>query len=179
MKVHTIKAMLRACVVGLAASAAVLVGAGAASAAPVSTATHSNFGPGPGCSRFQLERWNLNGPNTVNAVYEGSTFTYTVTFRQRGSCLTGTLTDPYYPTTGPISGTVFGSYVRFSFAYPSGSIQGLRTFTGTINRRGAVSGTWSETGSEAGTGTWALGTSARPACPRFFWWYPVRYCPVR
>jgi hypothetical protein len=93
-----------------------------------------------------------------------------VTFKQFGSCLSGTLTDSYYPTTGPISGTVNRNHVTFSFSYPSGSIQGTRTFTGTINRWGAVSGTWSETGTENGTGTFTLARHAATACPWWQWW---------
>jgi len=134
-----------------------------ASAAPVSSAAHTTSSAGPGCNRFAREQWNLNGRNHVKAVYQGSTFTYSVTFRQSGSCLTGTLADPYFPTTGPISGTVSGNHVTFSFRYPRRSIQGTRTYTGTINRRGAVSGTWSETGSEHGFGTFTLATNAHRA----------------
>jgi hypothetical protein len=149
---------------GLAVAAALVVGgAGVASAAPVSPAAHTTSSFGPGCNPFAREQWNLNGRNRVEAVYLGSTFTYSVTFRQFGSCLTGTLTDPYFPTTGPVFGTVFRNDVTFSFRYPSGSIQGTRTYSGTINRRGAVSGTWSETGSEQGSGTFTLARNAHRA----------------
>lgn len=157
------KTMLRT-TAGLAVAAALVVGgAGVASAAPVSPAAHTTSSVGPGCNPFAREQWNLNGRNHVEAVYLGSTFAYSVTFMQFGSCLGGTLTDPYYPTTGPISGTVFGNHITFSFRYPKGSIQGLRTYTGTINRRGAVSGTWSETGREHGSGTFTLAKNAHRA----------------
>jgi len=132
----------------------------------------------PRCSYRALEQWNLNGRNHVRAVYQGSTYTYGVTFRQYGSCLSGTLTDPYYPTAGPIFGTVKGNHVTFSFTYPSGSIQGTRFFSGTINWRGQVSGYWWETGSESGTGTFALTRHAAPACFWWEWWYHFIGCPV-
>ena len=157
------KAMLRT-IAGLAVGAVLVVGgAGVASAAPVSPAAHTTSSAGPSCNRFAREQWNLGGRNQVKAVYQGSTFTYSVTFRQSGSCLTGTLTDPYFPTTGPVSGRVSGNHVTFSFRYPRGSVQGTRTYTGTINRRGAVSGTWSETGREQASGTFTLAKNAHRA----------------
>ena len=77
------------------------------------------------------------------------TWYYSVDFTQRGSCLSGTLNDSYFPFSGPLHGTVFGNYVTFSFRYPHGSSQGTRTFNGYINRWGDVSGRWSETGRTA------------------------------
>ncbi|MGH3203274.1 MAG: hypothetical protein ACRDOA_16860 [Streptosporangiaceae bacterium] len=166
-----------------------------ASAAPVTPATHTtnNF---PGCNPFAREQWNLNGSNTVNAVFEGSTFSYSVTFRQFGSCLRGTLTDSGVPVTGPIHGTIQGNHVTFSFTYPAGSIQGTRTFDGFIRpqwfrqwfwqghrwhfrwmfRVGSVSGKWWETGSEHGSGTFSLSKDAHNACPPWEWW--ARSCSV-
>ena len=164
------KTMLRTCA-GLAVAAGLVAGgAGVASAATVTPVAQSNHHPGPRCNPWAREQWNLNGRNHVAAVYLGSTYTYKVTFKQFGSCLTGTLTDGYFPTTGPISGTVNRNHVTFSFTYPSGSVQGTRTYTGTINRWGAVSGTWSETGTEMGTGTFTLAKHAASACPRWQWW---------
>jgi hypothetical protein len=164
------KTMLRTCL-GLAAAAGLVAGgAGVASAATVSPAAHTSSSWAPHCNPFAREQWNLNGRNKVQAVYQGTTYTYSVTFKQYGGCLSGTLTDSYYPTTGPISGTVNRNHVTFSFSYPSGSIQGTRTFTGTINRWGAVSGTWSETGTENGTGTFTLARHAATACPWWQWW---------
>jgi len=65
------------------------------------------FGPHgpshPNCNRWQLERWNLNGSNTITAIYNNTPFNYTVTFKQNGSCLTGTLTDPNIPSNLPQS----------------------------------------------------------------------------
>ena len=147
---------------GLAVAVTLAAGVGVASAAstPVKGAGPASAArPGHDCHRQQ--RWDLSGSNEVKAVYQGTTYTYPVTFSQSGSCLSGTLTDPYYPTTGAVSGTVSESSVQFSFAYPAGSAQGTRTFLGVISRSGAVSGDWSETGSEAGTGTFTLVTNAR------------------
>ena len=95
----------------------------------------------------------------------------------------GTLTDPYLPATGPqsgpISGTIRGNTVTFSFTYPT-NVQGKRTYTGTISRQGAVSGSWSQTGTQVpNNGTWSLGTKANHACPRFWWWNPRHVCFVR
>ena len=79
-------------------------------------------------------------PNKVKAVFQGTTYSYSVTFKQFGSCLCGTMTDAYYPTTGPIHGTVRGNYVTFTFAnrrvHP-----GNEDFTGTSTRSGTASGT--------------------------------------
>ncbi len=144
-------------------------------------------GPGGrGCDPRQLERWDLNGNHGINTVvltYNGGTFTYGVNIRQDGSCIRGTLTDlgiPNGPTTGPIFGTINGSQVTFSFRYTyTGEIQGLRTFSGAIGRSGAVNGTWSETGSENGHGTFALADKAIRACsPHVLRWQPWRSCPV-
>jgi hypothetical protein len=187
--------MLRTCA-GLAVAAGLVAGgAGVASAATTSPATQSSSHFGFGCNPYQREQWNLNGSNTVDAVYKGNNYSYSVTFKQFGSCLSGTLTDSGYPTTGPIYGTIYGNHVTFSFKYPSGSIQGTRTFSGTIQpkfyrqwywqrgwhfhwlfRTGSVSGNWWETGTEAGTGTFTLANNARSACPAWEWWQ--RSCNV-
>lgn len=189
------KTMLRTCA-GLAVAAGLVAGgAGVASAATTSPSTAAASSWHHGCNPFQREQWNLNGSNTVDAVYLGKTYTYSVTFKQFGSCLSGTLTDSLVPTTGPIYGTVNGNQVTFSFKYPAGSIQGTRTFSGTIRpnfhrvwywhhgwhfywvfRTGSVSGTWSETGSENGTGTFTLANNVVRACP---WWFrPGAACSV-
>jgi hypothetical protein len=172
---------------GLATAAALVTGgAGVASAATTTATTSHN---GYYCNPWAWEQWNLNGSNTVNAVYNGNTYSYSITFNQYGSCLSGTLTDSYYPTTGPIHGTINGNHVVFSFTYPSGSVQGTRTFNGYIQAqwyrqwyrhwvwngwrwvqrwtfrwqvRGYVSGQWTETGSEAGSGAWSLANAVRP-----------------
>ncbi len=173
------KAVLRGCA-GLAMAAGLVAGgAGVASAAPVAAVKPlpAPFG-GPGCSPWALEHWNLNGNNQVKATYQGGNYSYHVTFKQAGSCLTGTLADSLYPTSGPIFGVVNKNHVTFSFRYPANSVQGLRTFSGTISSHGVVSGNWSETGTEHGTGTWKLAGHARLACPWWFGWNPATACPV-
>jgi hypothetical protein len=135
------------------------------------------FGGGPGggpgghqqsCSKWQLEEWNLNGSNVVTLTFNGGSYSYNVTLTQKGSCLTGTLTDTHAsPTLSlPITGTVSGSDVVFSVTYPT-NVQKTRTFTGKVSRHGAVSGTWAETGTENGTGPWSLTTKADPACQTY------------
>jgi hypothetical protein len=184
--------ILWACCAGPAVAAMLLTGSGPANAAPVTPAVSSgvSFGPwgghGPGrrdCERWQLERWDVNGTNTVDVVYTGGTATYSVTFQQDGSCLRGTLTDlniPNGPKTGPIFGTVDRNNITFSFRYTYiGANQGTRTFTGSISRSGGVSGTWNETGSEGLSGTWSLASRVDHACSRrMLWWQPWRLCPV-
>jgi hypothetical protein len=162
------KTVLRTCA-GLATAAALVVGgAGVASAATTSPATHTSSHYGFGCNPYAREQWNLNGYNKVEAIYQGNTFTYPVTFKQYGGCLSGWLSDPGYPTSGPIYGSVYGNHVVFSFRYPSGSIQGTRTFNGYVNRWGYLSGYWYETGSENGSGSFSLAYHVQRACP---WWY--------
>ena len=175
------KALITAALAAPAAAALIMTGAGTASAAVTTTAAHtasSTKAWGPYCNQWQQEQWNLNGNNTVDATFEGGNYYYSVHFTQRGGCLSGTLTDSGYPTTGPISGTVSGNHVTFTFRYPWNSIQGTRTFVGTIDRYGNVSGYWYETGSEHGHGTWSLTNRAHRACQRYEWWAPNRACNV-
>lgn len=181
------KTMLRTCAGVAIAAAAVVGGAGVASAAPVTPAatTTNHFGF---CNPFGYEQWNLSGSNTVENNQFSPPFAYSITFYQQGNCLSGTMTDPYYPTTGPIHGTIYGNYVTFSFTYPAGSIQGTRTFTGYITPvyhkvyyrhwvwngygwvlrwtfrwevQGYVSGHWTETGTEGASSTWYLSSYVR------------------
>jgi hypothetical protein len=178
---HITKAMLRACT-GLAMTAAVVAGgAAAASAATDNPATH-NF-PGQNCSPFALEHWNVtSNTNQVVAIYQGTTFKYSVKLKQNGSCLSGTLTDSGvapHGLTAPIWGTVTKNHITINFSYGSGSVQGTRTFYGNISWKGAVSGWWNETGSEHGTGTWTLADNAHLACPGpAVWWNQNSACPV-
>ncbi len=131
---------------------AATVVSGSAAATPVSLAASS--------------QWNLNGANNVDVSNGVNSFVYSVTFIQNGSVLTGTLDDSYYPTSGPVSGTVNGDGITFTFNYPAGSVQGMRTYTGTISQSGAVSGTWTETGDESpNSGTWTLESNAVPESP--------------
>jgi hypothetical protein len=137
--------------------ALVVSGAGLAAAMPISGAKLAMT------SQPASSQWNLNGSNSVDVTYDGSEYVYSVTFKQSGSALSGTLSDPYYPTSGAVSGTVSGNNVTFTFDYPSGSVQGKRTYTGTISQSGAVSGTWTQTGSEVpNNGTWTLTGKAVP-----------------
>jgi hypothetical protein len=64
------------------------------------------------------------------------------------------------PTEGE---TVSGNAVTFTIRYPAHSIQGTRTFGGTISG-GTVTGSWSESGSEHGSGTWSLTSPVAAAC---------------
>jgi hypothetical protein len=176
------KAMISACFVAPAIAAVILAGAGTASAqttgaAAHTTSTEANWPPPPFCNPFQKERWNLNGFNTVDVTYKlFSHYTYTVDFVQRGSCLSGWLTDPYFPVTRPISGSVNGNFVRFSFTYPS-FVEGTRTYTGSIDRFGFVSGGWSQTGfAFPNFGTFTLGSTVARACPPWIWW--TQFCTV-
>jgi len=150
---RTLRVMLCAC---CGAAAVFASGAGSAFAAPASLAARNTVN-----APSQTVQWNLSGSNSIDVGYDGQDLVYTVSFTQSGTSLTGTLTDSYYPTSGPISGTVSGNSVTFTFDYPSGSIQGTRTYTGTISQSGAVSGTWTQTGSESpDNGTWSLANNA-------------------
>lgn len=161
---HGSKAMLWAC---CAVAAMILSGTGTAAAAPISLAAQRTVSAGSvvtsqsDCNSSQSEQWKLNGANNVDVAYDGLSYVYSVTFTQNGSCLTGTLDDPYYPTSGPISGTINGDSITFTFNYPASSIQGTRTYTGTVGQSGAASGTWTQTGSESpDNGTWTLAAPA-------------------
>jgi hypothetical protein len=166
----------------------ILTGAGTANAAVTTThsATAASDPIFPFCNQYQhhnqfqrnqlQERWNLSGSNTAAVKFEVNTYNYPVYLRQQGSCLSGTLTDPDASFTGQIHGTVSGNFVVFSVTYPSGSPQGTRTFNGTINRWGHVSGSWSETGSENAAGSWSLASAAQPTCQRYFPLNPNQGC---
>jgi hypothetical protein len=148
-----LKKLLLICCLGTLL-AAVFAGGAAASAAPSAS----------GCSETQTQQWNLTGENEFDVAYDGAAFVYDATFSQEGSCLDGTLNDSYYPTSGPISGTLTGDSVTIVFDYPAGSVQGTRTYTGTISQSGAVSGSWTQTGDESpDNGTWTLEEDATEA----------------
>jgi hypothetical protein len=169
------KMMITAAFTGPAIAALILTGAGSASAA-VTTTTSSSGVFSPFCNQypnqygyngynqFQQSQWNLSGSNTLRVKFEVNTYNYPVLLTQRGNCLRGTLTDPGASFTGRIRGTIYGNFLTFSVTYPSGSKQGTRTFNGTINRWGHVSGSWSETGSENASGSWWLTRSASQGC---------------
>lgn len=182
------KAAIMAALAGPAIAGLILTGAGPANAA-VTTANAPHTSSDPVfqfCSPFNLERFDLRGGNTVDVTFNHTAYTYAVQFHQRGSCLSGSLTDtniPSGPQTGPVHGFVFRNYVRFSFTYTySGETQGTRTYVGTISRWGWVSGTWSDSGPDGSTGTWHLAGPAHRACPDFFPWFGFfefgNGCPV-
>jgi hypothetical protein len=185
-----IRAAITTAFAGPAIAALILTGAGSASAAVTTTTAHTTSSSGPFfpfCNqhqnhlqqnRFQQEQWNLSGSNTDAVKFEVNTYDYPVYFTQQGNCLTGTMTDPGASFSGRIHGTVYGNFVIFSITYPSGSKQGTRTFNGTINRWGHVSGSWSETGSENASGSWSLTRSAHRACQRNFPWNSNQGCFV-
>jgi len=150
----------------LALAGVVAAGAASASAAPAAPATTVS-------AHYQYQRpWQLNGHNTVSLTYLGSTWTYKVQFStqynygqppwaQKDQLLTGKLTDTGLPAgqqTLQVNGVIFGNYVVFSVVYPANSVgqQGVRTFSGTIDKHGNVTGSWTETGTEAGSGPFTL-----------------------
>lgn len=102
-----------------------------------------------------------------------SSFNYQVRLRltpifqfQRGSgviLISGTLCDTYepIPLVLPVHGLIFDhGVVVLSVDYPTvgpdAGNQGVRTFVGVIGPHGQVNGTWSETGTEAGSGPFHL-----------------------
>jgi hypothetical protein len=102
--------------------------------------------------------FDVNGANTILVPWVG-TYTYTVNFILTGTTLTGTLNDSYYPTGDqPLSGNVTGNAITFTYDYPSGSPQGTRTYTGTIDSTGQITGgEWSDS-ADLASGTWTVGT---------------------
>lgn len=154
-----------------AAVAVPLALAGAVATAGASSASAASAAPAVTVSaHYPIQhQWQLNGRNKVSLTYQGSTYTYQVQFRtqqvygqlwgQKDELLTGRLTDSYLPGTLPVNGVIFGNYVVFSVVYPGS--QGVRTFSGSIDSHGMVKGTWTETGSEAGSGQFTLAFPAR------------------
>ncbi len=174
------KALITAALAGPAMAALILTAAGPANAA---VTTYTQNGPGPFnqfCNQFQnphamnhfqnqfQNQWNLSGYNTLRVSFEVNTYDYPVYLTQQGSCLSGSFTDPGASFSGRIHGTVYGNFVTLSVTYPYGSKQGTRTFNGTINQWGHVSGSWSETGSENASGSWSLSRPAQRGCQQYF-----------
>lgn len=114
--------------------------------------------------------WNVTGTYTFDAKYADKDWNYTVVLSQQtGSTVTGTLTDPYLPASNTLpitNGSLTGNTITFSVDYGSGSSQGIRTFTGTINSSGNMSGAWNETGPEKGSDKWSttLGAAKTSYC---------------
>jgi hypothetical protein len=106
-------------------------------------------------------------PDNLVLTFDGNTYTYNTHLTLRwiapGLLLVGgTLTDNYEPVhiKLPVHGVVFGNKVVFSVSYPTtgpdAGSQGVRTFSGVVGPFGHVAGAWSETGTEAGSGTFTL-----------------------
>ncbi len=184
------KALITAALAGPAMAALILTVAGPANAAVTTAHTPSNSGPfyeycnqypnQYGQNQFKNQygqnQWNLSGSTTIKVKFEVNTYDYPVYFTQQGSCLTGTFTDPGASFTGRIHGTVYGNFVTFSVTYPAGSKQGTRTFNGTINQWGYVSGSWSETGTEDASGSWSLSRPASGGCQPNYQWNQHQGC---
>jgi hypothetical protein len=104
--------------------------------------------------------WDLTGEYTFHIQFSGQDFDYPVVLTQSGDTVTGTLTDRYLPAEYsnnvlPLTGTVTGNSFVFKVTYP-GPYWGTRTFNGTINTLGALSGSWSDDGTDKdiASGTW-------------------------
>ncbi len=97
----------------------------------------------------------LNNWHQMTLVASGTTYTgyWLLLQTHRGGLLTGWLYDPNLPVGSrylAVHGSVSGSVVVFGVTY--GGVQGSRGFIGTISG-GTISGNWTETGTEALSGT--------------------------
>jgi hypothetical protein len=99
--------------------------------------------------------------NRMTVTLNGTTYTGYWLYLQshRDGLLTGWVYDGNSDTEGvpgylPVRGSISGGVVVFEVGYPTGDPQGVRAFVGTISG-GTVSGNWTETGTEGGTGTWS------------------------
>ncbi len=100
--------------------------------------------------------WNVTGTYTFDTIYLGNPYNYSVTLSQSVNIITGSLDDSYGPGVLPIiNGSLSGNTITFSVNYGSSSSQGTRTFTGTIDSSGHMTGKWTETGPEKGSDTWS------------------------
>jgi hypothetical protein len=145
--------------VGALSAVAVPVAMNAASASAATVSTMSVSAPAPSFHRM---------PDQLKLTFQGNTYSYNVHLRTQwvapGVVLVrGHLTDAYEPQaiSLPVTGVIFnGNDVVLSVQYPAtgpdAGNQGVRTFSGTIGLHGAVSGNWSETGTEAGSGAFTL-----------------------
>ncbi|HEX8923511.1 MAG TPA: hypothetical protein VF828_02155 [Patescibacteria group bacterium] len=114
-------------------------------------------------------RWVINNNNTIEIQWNNTIFYYPVTFNQTGDNLSGSLQENYYNPNflGTLTGKIEGNNVTLSVDYPAGSIQGTRTFTGTISSTGSINGTWVETGNENAQGSWSTSlVFASKICPQ-------------
>lgn len=97
----------------------------------------------------------LNNWHQMTLVASGTTYTgyWLLLQTHRGGLLTGWLYDPNLPVGSrylAVHGSVSGRVVVFGVTY--GGVQGSRGFIGTISG-GTISGNWTETGTEALSGT--------------------------
>lgn len=97
----------------------------------------------------------LNNWHQMTLVASGTTYTgyWLLLQTHRGGLLTGWLYDPNLPVGSrylAVHGSVSGPVVVFGVTY--GGVQGSRGFIGTISG-GTISGNWTETGTEALSGT--------------------------
>ena len=107
------------------------------------------------------QTWDVTGPYEMDVLFLGGNYGYDLTLNQSGNVVTGDLYDPYLPGNLTIfDGTINGNAIVFKVDYGSGSVQGIRTFTGTIDTFGLLSGSWSESGTENGSDTWSTTSGA-------------------
>jgi hypothetical protein len=153
---------IRKWAIGLAASAAITAGVAVpATAAFASPASPAHNIPVTCASPVNHDQLSLKlGTSTYN--YKVRLQLQTISFFPRVEVVSGTLCDNYEPVhiALPVHGIVFGNVVVISVQYPStgpdAGNQGVRTFSGVIGPFGHVIGSWSETGAEAGAGTFTL-----------------------
>jgi hypothetical protein len=138
--------------------------AGGAAGAASASVTHPHIPPPSACraTMFSHDRLTLTD-GTTNFVYRVNLhLTPAGPIFNPVEVVSGALCDTYepIPIALPVHGVVFGDNVVFSVAYPStgpdAGDQGVRTFSGVIGPWGQVSGSWSETGTEAGSGPFTL-----------------------
>lgn len=155
----------------LVASAAILASAGGVSAVAATAASAASAAPAVTMAAH-VSQARLSGPNVLSLTFNGHTYNYnirtaTIPVSRNLSLVAGSLRDSYepQPVNLPIQGVIFGNDVVLSVQYPTtgpdAGPQGVRTFSGTIGAHGHVSGTWNETGSENGSGTFSLLFPAR------------------
>jgi len=101
----------------------------------------------------------LTGTYTINLLYEGNPYVYTLTLIQSDDTLTGTIYDQYLPGTLPVTGTFDDTTIKFAADYGA-HYWGTRTFTGTIGTDGVLSGTWSDSGTDNASGTWSTNANS-------------------
>lgn len=103
--------------------------------------------------------WDIAGAYTFHIHYSDNDYYYPVTLTQSESNITGTLTDNYLPSQYPdkvltLTGTITGDDFTFTVQYP-GNFWGKRTFTGSVDSSGGLSGGWVDDGTGSGAGTWS------------------------